>query len=314
MNYHNSDKYMLCSTLRQYQYILAVADAGSLTQAAQVLHVSQPSLSVAITRVEAHLGCAIFNRGKGAAIELTPFGHRFVVQIRFLLREARAVEQSAKVARPFVLGCFEDIAPWYLPKALSGLKDRFPDTVFQGAEGRFSVLAEGLTEGRIDIAISYDIGFEGSFARQNLKTVAPVVFVAPSHPLADLPCVDLHHLRGEMLILPSEELSQGYIKRLFDWLNVMPTVGHTTASLEMMRSLAAHGAGVGISYSNPPTAYSYDGLPLVTISIQTPEALADIVLVWSKLATREPIVKSILYAVDAICDTARTHNRGRLRM
>lgn len=140
---------------------------------------------------------------------------------------------------------------------------------FQGVEGRFSALAQGLAEGRIDIAISYDIGFEGSFGRQNLKTVAPIVFVAPDHPLADLPCVDLHHLRGETLILSSEELSQGYIKRLYDQLNMMPTVGHTTASLELMRLLAAHGAGVGISYSNPPTAYSYDRLPLVTVPIQT---------------------------------------------
>ena len=109
---------MLYITLRQYQYVVAVADAGSLTGAAAILHVSQPSLSVAITRVEVKLGHQVFIRGKGATIALTPFGHRFVEQARDLLLAATAIEQFSDAARPFVLGCFEDIAPWYLTKAL----------------------------------------------------------------------------------------------------------------------------------------------------------------------------------------------------
>ncbi|MCX7568133.1 LysR family transcriptional regulator [Sulfitobacter sp. F26169L] len=275
---------MLYLSLRQYQYILAVADAKSLTRAALALHVSQPSLSVAITRAEARLGRLIFNRGKGSAIDLTPFGYRIVAQIRALLRDARAIEESANLARPFVLGCFEDIAPWYLPKVLAATRARFPDTDFQGVEGRFSALSGDLVEGRIDLAISYDIGFDDRFARQQIKQVAPVAFVAADNPLAALPAVGLHQLTDQPLILSAEELSQGYIRTLFDRLNISPTVAHTTASLEMMRSLAAHGAGVGISYSNPPAGYSYDGQPLVTVPIDTPQAAADIVLLWVKRA------------------------------
>jgi DNA-binding transcriptional LysR family regulator len=90
-----------------------------------------------------------------------------------VLRDALAVEKSANAARPFVLGCFEGIAPWYLPKRLAGLRDRFPDMIFHGFEGRFSALAEGLTEGRIDIAISDDIGFEGPFEKNARKLVMP---------------------------------------------------------------------------------------------------------------------------------------------
>ena len=291
---------MLYITLRQYQYVVAVADAGSLTRAAAILHVSQPSLSVAITRVETTLGHQIFIRGKGASIVLTPFGYRFVEQARDLLLAATAIEQSSDAAQPFVIGCFEDIAPWYLTKALMKLRTRFPAMTFQGREGRFSDLAADITTGRIDLAITYNIGFVGDFNRQKIKDVAPVAFVSAVHPLATFTSIELHQLSGHPLILSAEELSLGYLRRLFDALDVSPNIEHTTASLEMMRSLAAHGAGVGISYSNPPTQLSYDGQPVVTIPIRTPEALADIVLIWANTVEPDPKTTMILEAIGSI--------------
>jgi DNA-binding transcriptional LysR family regulator len=291
---------MLYITLRQYQYVVTVADAGSLTDAACVLHVSQPSLSVAITRVEERLGRVIFIRRKGAAIILTPYGHRFVEQARDLLQAAIATENSSDDARPFVLGCFEDIAPWYLTKALANLRAQFPAMTFQGREGRFSDLAVDIAEGRVDLAISYDIGFDDSFNFQKIKEVAPVAFVSTENPFAALPSIELHQLNGQPLILSAEELSLGYIRRLFDELDVNLNVVHKTASLEMMRSLAAHGAGVGISYSNPPTDLSYDGQPLVTVPISTPDALADIVLIWTNLVEPDPKTTAILRAIVSI--------------
>lgn len=291
---------MLYLTLRQYQYVVAVADAGSLTDAAATLNVSQPSLSLAITRVEARLGRAIFNRGKGAAIAVTPFGHRFVDQARGLLEAATAIEHSSDAPRPFVLGCFEDIAPWYLTKALATLRAQFPTTTFEGREGRFSDLAFDIAHGRVDLAISYDIGFDDRFLRQTIKQVAPVAVVSTDHLLAQRPSIDLHQLNGHPLILFAEELSLGYVRRLFNEMAIDPHIVHKTASLEMMRSLAAHGAGVGISYSNPPSQFSYDGQPLVTIPIVTPQALADIVLVCSNLVPPDEPTMDILQVLGSI--------------
>ncbi|MFT4715896.1 MAG: DNA-binding transcriptional LysR family regulator [Paracoccaceae bacterium] len=291
---------MLYLTLRQYQYVVAVADAGSLTNAAAILHVSQPSLSVAISRVEARLENKVFIRRKGAAISITPFGHRLVEQARELLQSASAIEQRSDTARPFVIGCFEDIAPWYLTKALTALRTQFPDMTFQGREGRFSDLAADISEGRVDLALSYDIGFDGNFNRQKVKQVAPVAFVSTGHPLAKLPSIELHHLKDHPLILSSEELSLGYIRQLFDEFDLIPNVQQKTASLEMMRSFAAHGAGVGISYSKPPTDLSYDGQPLVSIPIRTPEALTDIVLIWTNLVKPDAKTQQILELMASI--------------
>lgn len=279
---------MLYNTLRQYEYVVAVAERGSLTEAAAALHVSQPSLSVAISRVEETLGQAVFVRRKGAAIQVTPFGHRLVADARRLLELANAIEQHRDATRPFVLGCFADIAPWHLAPALKALRERFPAQAFQGFEGRFAELASALSEGRVDVALSYDVGFGEGFARRKLREVAPVAFLSRDHPLAGCASLELQQLAECPLILSSEELSQGYMRGLFDRLGLAPAIAARAASLESMRSLAAHGNGVGISYTAPPFERSYDGCPLVTCPISSPEAVADIVLVWSRLRQVEP--------------------------
>lgn len=285
---------MLYITLRQYEYIVAVAETRSLTHAAAHLNVSQPSLSVAITRVEQRLGKSVFVRRKGSAIEITPYGHRVIEDARKLLRQADQIEQGPEQARPFVVGCFEDIAPWYLATALERLQSQFPTMAFRSREGRFSELATDLSEGRADVVISYDIGFAGKFDRQVMQTISPVAFLSSDHPFADRSTVELAELITHPLVLFDEDLSEGFVRDLFGKLRLSPNIKQRVTSLEMMRSLAAHGIGVGISYSCPPGDVSYDGKPLVTVPISTPEAAADIVLLWSGLREPDPEFSVVL--------------------
>ena len=291
---------MLYNTLRQYEYVVAVAEAGSLTDAAAMLHISQPSLSVAITRVEQQLGQAIFVRRKGAAIEITPFGYRLVEQARNLLRLATEIEKEPREPPPFVLGCFEDIAPWYLAPALETLRRRFPAMSLSGREGRFADLAADLAEGRSDIVISYDVGFEGKFERRKIRTVTPVAFLPTEHPLAKRPSVDLAELAAYPIILSTEALSEGFMRNLFNRLKLSPTVAHKATSLELMRSLAAHGSGIGISYSRPPGDVAYDGKPLTTVPISTPQAAVEIQLLWSALRAVDAQFDETLKALELL--------------
>lgn len=285
---------MLYNTLRQYEYLVAVAELGSLTEAARHLNVSQPSLSVAITRVETRLGRPVFLRRKGAKVEVTPYGHRLLGQVRALLALAQEIERSPDGSAPFVIGCFEDLAPLHLAEALGALRDRFPDEAFRGSEGRFSDLAADLEQGRVDVAITYDVGFGAGFERRKVRTVLPVAFLSPDHPLARQPSVALEELAAHPLIFFSEELSEGFMTTLFGAMRLMPNVGHRVRSLEMMRSLAAHGAGVGVSYSCPPGATSYDGRPLVTVPISTSQAATEIALVWSRLRAPDARFDSVV--------------------
>lgn len=285
---------MLYITLRQYEYIVGVADAKSLTQAATLLNVSQPSLSVAITRVEQRLGFPIFARGKGATVRVTPYGHEIVESARKVLKLAAMIEQKEDSVPEFVLGCFEDIAPWYLAPALARLKSAFPSIAFRGREGRFSDLACDLAEGRIDIAISYDIGFDQSFNRQKIAEITPVAFLSENHPLAEKNSVELEELIPYPMILFEEGLSEEFVRDLFERLKLSPYVSQKVTSLEMMRSLAAHGEGIGISYSRPPGDVSYDGKALVTLPIVTPQASTVVKLIWSGLRKSDQLFDRVL--------------------
>jgi len=115
--------------------------------------------------------------------------------------------------------------------------------------------------------------------------------------LAKQRSVDLAQLVDHPIILFAEDLSEGYLRNLFNELRVLPQVAHRATSLEMMRSLAAHGSGVGISYSRPPGNISYDGKPLVTIPVSTPNATAGIILLWSALREEDSQFREILETV-----------------
>lgn len=291
---------MLYNTLRQYEYILAVAQTGSLTDAAAQLNVSQPSLSVAISRVEDTLGQPIFVRRKGAAIKITPFGHRFINEAQRLVALAQSIETGVDRSRTFVLGCFDDIAPWYLAPTLKHLQNSFADITFQGREGGFANLATDLNEGRIDLALSYDVGFDDRFQRRSLRSIAPTVFLSNGHTLTRNDHITLQQLEDHPLILSSEGLSESFVKRIFERLGLSPNIAIRAASLESMRSLAAHGMGVGLSYTCPPTDTSYDGCPLQTRPVSSPEAVADIALIWSRLRQEDPVFRQISDQIAAL--------------
>ena len=92
---------MLYLTLRHYEYICAVAEYGSLSAAAEALHVSQPALSTALARAEDHLGHALFVRRQGAPLSLTPQGRDFAKAAQKLVEQARRLEAPDGAKSPW---------------------------------------------------------------------------------------------------------------------------------------------------------------------------------------------------------------------
>ncbi|MGB0505479.1 MAG: LysR family transcriptional regulator [Pikeienuella sp.] len=257
------------------EYVVAVAEAGSLSSAAEALHISQPSLSVALNQVEALSKRRLFIRRKGAPIIITKDGAAFVEEATNLLASAaRLQDPSQSRTHRITLGCFNDLAPRYLAHAMQ----QMTSLEVTPAVSAFEPLAKGLIEGRIDLAITYDLGLDARFERHELTTVAPHTFIAANHPLAGESQVTLAQLEGQPLILFDEGLSTHHMMRLFQSKGLRPKIAHRVKTLEVMRSLSAQGFGVGISYTAPPSKVSYDGTPLATVKINDPEANEAIIL------------------------------------
>lgn len=294
---------MLYLTLRQYEYVAAVAQAGSLSAAAAQLNISQPSLSVALTQVEARLGQNLFIRRKGTPITLTAAGDSYVSQVEELLSLARRLEDPARMRKSMTgrltLGLFEDLAPTYLCPLLEHLTESLAGVEFRYRIADFETLAREMLDGRIDVSVTYDLGLDGSFHKQALSRVTPCALVSDRDPLAARTSVSLMDLADRPLVLFEEGLSVRHVLGLFRKLGERPLVQHRVKSLEVMRSLAGRGPCVGISYSNPPHDRTYDGTRAVAIPIDDAIAAEPLVLVHSALVTPTAVQEQACAAVEA---------------
>lgn len=285
---------MLYITLRQMQYVVAVAQAGSVSGAAETLNISQPSLSVALNQVEALTNRRLFIRRKGASIIVTKDGAAFVEKAETLLADAARLQDPDQVSsRRITLGCFNDLAPRFLAKAMKSIRS----AEVSPHVSAFEPLAEGMAEGRLDMAITYDLGLDARFERHELTRVSPSVFLPRDHELAKNGRTELAALEDQPLILFDEGLSAHHMLRLFREKGLRPKVAHRVNSLEVMRSLSANGFGVGVSYTTPPGRVSYDGAAVETVRITDEIAKEAIILARAAYEPPTPVVQQAIGAL-----------------
>lgn len=284
---------MLYLSLRQYEYVCAIGRYGSLSAAALHLNVSQPALSTALTRVEEHLGHPLFTRRRGAALAITPQGRTFLHEAEKLLRAAAGLEGAnyrGQEVQHLRLGCFADLAPFHLAPALRALRAAFPDNQIAYSVGGFENVISALIDGQMDLAITYALGLDAGFTRHTLFDSHPNALVSPDHSLARRSRISLEELEQYPLILSAEGLSAQHVLTLFRRNGLQPIVAHRAASLEIQRSLAAHGEGVAISYAAPPGHVSYDRKPLISLPITTPNVSEAVVLVRHGTGPADPLI------------------------
>ncbi|WP_319545227.1 LysR family transcriptional regulator [Ruegeria conchae] len=291
---------MLYLTLRQYEYVCAIGRYGSLSAAAQRLNVSQPALSNALTRVESHLGYPLFARRRGAAMALTPQGRKFIEEAEAVLNRAALLEQSKQTLtgeNRLRLGCFVDLAPFLLAQSLHRLREALPDVVLTHGVETFEGLISGLIDGRYDFALTYDLGMDAGFLCKKLFDSTPHALLSPDHTLARAEQVTLNELAAYPLILSKEGLSAQHVLALFRRNGLNPTISHRAESLELSRSLAAHGEGIGISYTSPKSGFSYDQVRLVSLPITDPEATESVVLARHGTGPTDPLITQAEHAL-----------------
>ncbi|MDQ1848126.1 LysR family transcriptional regulator [Gemmobacter fulvus] len=248
---------MLSLTLRQLEYAVAVARHGGVTAAAEALHVSQPALSVALAQLEAQLGQPLFLRRAGGPMVPTSFGRGWLEAAEAQLHGLVQLMAGAAPAPPVRLAVFEDLAPVLLAPLLRQVRTPVAPQVMG-----FEALAEALRRGQTDLALTWDLGLEAGIARSELARVVPHAVMAAEHPLAGAD-LTLALLADQPLILADQGLSLGHMRALFSQRGLVPRLTHRCATLELMRSFAANGLGVGLSYTRPAATVSADGAPLL---------------------------------------------------
>ena len=191
--------------LRHLRYFIAVAETGSMTEAAeQRLHTAQPSLSRQIRDLEAELGVTLLIRG-ARGVELTPAGKVFLDHARMVFLQVEAAAEAARrAAEPaktsFTIGFLSGYEMDWLPAIMSILRDELPDIEVVISSQESPNLAAALVRGKIDVAFLRPEKQASGLAYRRLRKDPLIVVMPATHRLATQESISPDEIAGETLI------------------------------------------------------------------------------------------------------------------
>lgn len=270
-------------TLRQLEYLVAVADSGSVALAAERVNVSSPSISAAIAQLEAEFGLSLFIRRHAQGLSLTEGGRQFTITAREVLAAAgrlsdRAAEITGEVRGNLAIGCLQTFAQVVLPQVRRGFSDRFPAVEVRQSERDQAALFEGLRMASLDAALSYEMEIPADLRFEPLAPLAPYALLPPDHALAGRSRLTAADLAVHPMVLLDLPHSADYFLSLFTAQGLKPLIAERTRDMGVMRSLVANGFGFSIANIPQVGGIAPDGRPLVEVPLDGPRLEIGLVL------------------------------------
>lgn len=299
-------------TLTELKYIVAVARERHFGRAAEACFVSQPTLSVAIKKLEDELGVMLFERGN-TEVSMTAIGERIVEQAREVLIQTAAIKETAKQGKdpldgPLRLGVIYTIAPYLLPTLVHRMIETVPKMPLLLQENFTHRLIEMLRQGDLDAAIMALPLPEAGLMVQPLYDEPFIVAVPKDHALAKRRTIDAAELKTQtMLLLGSGHCFRDQVLGVCPEMSrFQPSLGDTDgiqrtfegSSLETIRHMVASGLGVTVL---PITSLSVNGKDsfLRFIPFEAPVPDRRVVIAWRKSFTRPAAIEAVRAAVTA---------------
>lgn len=295
-------------TLNELRYIVAVARERHFGHAAEACFISQPTLSVAVKKLEEELGVSLFERRKGE-VTVTPIGEQIVAQAQRVLEEASGIRQIARQGQdqldgPLRLGAIYTIGPYLLPHLIPVLAERAPKMPLVIEENYTASLSDKLKRGELDVIV-ISLPFEEPGVLTLPLYREPFVLLLPSsHPLNQKADFEIGDLSKEDVLL----LGAGHCFR-DQVIKVCPQcIRRSTSeggpaqtleggSLETIRYMVASGLGVTILPCSAAGAERFSER-LLNIRRFGPDAPSRVVaLAWRKSFPRPQAVEALRAAV-----------------
>ena len=295
-------------TLTELRYIVAVARERHFGRAAEACFVSQPTLSVAVRKLEDELDVKLFERGS-TEVTVTPLGEEIVRQAQSVLEQAQAIKEIAKrgkdpLAGPLRLGVIYTIGPYLLPDLVRNAITLTPQMPLILQENFTVKLLEMLRSGELDCAILAEPFVEAGLAVAPLYDEPFLVAVPKSHELACHKEICAEELKRETMLL----LGAGHCFR-DQVLDVCPEFARFSSdaegirrsfegsSLETIKYMVAAGMGVTVV---PQLSVPAEPHPHVAfVPFKPPVPSRRVVLAWRRSFTRYEAIAALRNAVMA---------------
>jgi DNA-binding transcriptional LysR family regulator len=274
-------------TMNQLAAFVAVAEAGTISAAAEKLHVSPSALSAAVSQLERSLQTELLRRRKAKGVSLTPTGEAVLPRARFLLHQASELEADARGEERGVtglvrIGCYPSLAPTALPALISGFTQAHPDARLEVYENTQDQLGKGLESGELDVAIMYDLELDPTWRSAVLAHLPPRVVLPAGHRLAKRSGpIDLAELQDDPMVLLDAPPSSGHAFDCCARAGFSPHVVYRARTYETARSFVGRGFGWTLLLQRPSASVTYEGRPVVVKDIHAPQ-LPDVAVevVW----------------------------------
>jgi DNA-binding transcriptional LysR family regulator len=276
-------------TLRQLEYFVAVAEAGSVTGAAASVHLSQSAMSTALADLERILDVQLLMRHHARGVTLTPAGEQLLASSRRLLAQAGELMSEAHglgraLSGTLSLGCFSVLAPYVLPDIIATCAERHPQLRLDTREVDLSELAEGVLSGRFELGLGYDLAPAPGLTMTRAFALPPYVLLPAGHKLARRPKIKLAQLAGEPLALLDLPRSRDYFLGLFAAAGVEPEVRYRTGSVETARALVGRGLAYTLLNLQPRVSTSLEGREVTSVPLDQDASALEVVLLTASAA------------------------------
>lgn len=282
--------------LRDFEYLVAVADLQHFGKAAEHCNVSQPTLSMQLKKLEDYLGVKLFER-TNKQVMITKIGAEIIARARQILLTASEIKNLAKTAQDplagdFTLGAFPTLAPYFLPIIAPKIATVLPKLKLFLVEDKTATLLEKLKSGALDAAFIALPIEDDSLEFSELFSDPFMLAVPCNHKFAQRKSISQKDIVSEKLLL----LEEGHCLRS-QALEICSLIGtgerqdFRATSLETLRQMVR--ANVGITLIPRIAIRENDGVCYIPIK---PEISRKIALVWRKTSTRIQCIEKIINA------------------
>ncbi len=290
--------------LTELRYIVAVAETRHFGRAAERCHVSQPSLSASVAKLEDELGVKLFERSRRGA-KTTPAGEEVIAQARRTLEEAARVKSVAQQGRnplkgTLRLGVIHTIAPYLLPDLVAALRRSAPEMPLDIEENTTAALDGLLRAGTLDVVV-LALPYEETGVLTRALYDEPFKVVVPrGHPLARRKTIAADALdAAELLLLPVGHCLRDQVLDACREFTRPPPPGRQGNSLETLRSMVASGAGISVLPASALTARYANPLVKV-IEFVAPVPMRRVALAWRKGFARPAAVEKLAATIGGL--------------
>jgi LysR family hydrogen peroxide-inducible transcriptional activator len=305
-------------TLTELRYIVALGQEQHFGRAAERCNVSQPTLSIAVKKLEDELGVTLFERTKQGVL-VTPLGERIIAMASGVLERTAEIKDVAsgdanQLQGSMALGTLATVGPYLLPQFIPLLREMASGMPLFVEEAPQQTLAAKLRNGDLDALLITAPFNEPDIVTQALFDEPMILLMPARHRLASKTNIDATDLNpAEVLLLDEGHAFREHVLAAFPHLRIQdPVHGSMRGStFETLRHMVASGLGVTILPQAAAHAPLYSPDILVTRPFTAPAPKRTVVLAWRVSFPRHKAIDVLRKAIQASSASYWNYNSAR---